>query len=499
MLKKDTKKTEIAYKFFQSKVGQIISLQEIGTATGWAESTLKTYPSKKWYLFLEKKGGKKYLVTNLINNYSLQDFIELQSQKFLSENKPKNKFSSEKSSEETQNFKDKYGITDVFLKKIEITNYHCLKDLNIDGLDKKEVYFLGENGDGKTLLLKAILCALKWNFIEFEGMKKAMDNIFVHDNSIFLKASDTEGRNFGKQDQLFAKNVFAYGVHRSQNDSQRFDYYGFMSLFDQNQVLQSPEQWLKNLYLEDIEAKQNPDLFKKPAVSLENAKSMFLDILGKNIEIEVSSKGVFFVERGTKTDFDILSEGYKIVLIWLTDLLFRLTNSQPNAKLYDQKNGFTGIVLVDEINLHLHPKWEYELPQKLRAWFPNIQFIFSTHSPITVLGASEDAVFFRLFKENGKTQITPCQALQVGNMRADQILTSDFFGLSSARPAKLKEFMQMREQILTKTEFTKEDEQKLDELETQYGALPTGESKLELKTQLLLNKILKNFEKNDTN
>ena len=60
-------------------------------------------------------------------------------------------------------------------------------------------------------------------------------------------------------------------------------------------------------------------------------------------------------------------------------------------------------MLVDEIGVYLHPKWQYTIVRKLRSWFPLVQFIFTTHSPIVIMGASKDAAFYKVYKEGGVT------------------------------------------------------------------------------------------------
>ena len=93
----------------------------------------------------------------------------------------------------------------------------------------------------------------------------------------------------------------------------------------------------------------------------------------------------------------MLSEGYKTTIIWLCDLLSRLIENQPNIKKLEE---FKAVVLVDEIDLYLHPQLKYEFVYKLRQIFKNIQFIMTTHSLNTILGASKDAIFFNVYKDD---------------------------------------------------------------------------------------------------
>ncbi|MFT6964464.1 MAG: putative ATP-binding protein involved in virulence, partial [Flammeovirgaceae bacterium] len=89
-----------------------------------------------------------------------------------------------------------------------------------------------------------------------------------------------------------------------------------------------------------------------------------------------------------------------------------------------------GIVIIDELDLHLHPKWQYELPQMLVNTFPKIQFIVSTHSVIPFLGAPENSVFLKVTrdKENG-TKVHKIEDLDIKNLTPNSILTSPIFDM----------------------------------------------------------------------
>jgi hypothetical protein len=118
-------------------------------------------------------------------------------------------------------------------------------------------------------------------------------------------------------------------------------------------------------------------------------------------------------------------------MIWLCDLLSRLIENQPYI---DNLKDFYGVVLVDEVDMFLHPKWEYTIVKRLREKLPNIQWFFTTHSPLLILGASEDAVFYKLYKENGITKISEqWKCSDIDTLLANGILTSPLFDMDSAR------------------------------------------------------------------
>ncbi|MFT6962225.1 MAG: putative ATP-binding protein involved in virulence [Flammeovirgaceae bacterium] len=309
------------------------------------------------------------------------------------------------------------------LSSFHVQNYFSLKSIKLEDLqDKREIYFLGENGDGKTLLLQSIVLALVGNNQEGEVIK------FLKDNPTDFKIEATNDKEQVHKYLVNPKtkttkhnNVFGYGINRFRSDAQEKDEAGYLSLFSSEQYLENPIQWLIHLDHKELRNEIN-------IIPLRTAKKILRDVLEENVEIEVTADQVYFTERGTKVTLQQLSDGYKSVIVWVCDLLARLSEKQPNI---DEIQDFQGIVLVDEIGAFLHPKWQLAIAGKLRNWFPKIQFIFTTHSPIVLLGASKDAVFYKVYKENGETKISE-SLNSIADLTANTILTSPLFGLESA-------------------------------------------------------------------
>ena len=327
-----------------------------------------------------------------------------------------------------------------YLDLIHIKNYFSLKNIQLDNLKNfKEVYFLGENGDGKTLLLQSIALALVWESKEINGLteeagkliswienraNKFLNITIIDSMSISYEINREEKKIIGGN---FHNYFFAYGVNRTRRNSEEFiDKTGFMTLFKDDQYLLNPIDWLK-----EVDRKEK---YGYP-ISLDTAKKLLCELLDNNVKIVVNPQNgdIFFLERETELEFDQLSDGYKSVLIWVTDLVARLAERQPHVK---ELKDFKGIVLVDEIDLYLHPKWAFSLVKKLRTWFPQIQFFFTTHNPVVILGASEEAVFYRVYKENGETKVSePYFSKDLSHLMANGILTSPLVDLESARMA----------------------------------------------------------------
>jgi predicted ATP-binding protein involved in virulence len=132
------------------------------------------------------------------------------------------------------------------------------------------------------------------------------------------------------------------------------------------------------------------------------------------------------------------------------------------------------VVLVDEIDLHMHPRWQRQIIGDLTALFPKVQFIATAHSPLIVQAASDANIV--LLRREGDHVVIENHPEVLRNWRVDQILTSELFGLKTSRPPQIEEPLKERRAILSKAKLTKADEKRLAELEQAIGALPAGET-----------------------
>jgi hypothetical protein len=170
--------------------------------------------------------------------------------------------------------------------------------------------------------------------------------------------------------------------------------------------------------------------------------------------------------------FRQLGYGYQSLATWVADFASRMVERYPESKNPLEE---PAVVLVDEIDLHLHPKWQRELMGRLTKLFPNTQFIATAHSPL-IAQAAADANLAVLRRE-GDHVVIDNDVDDIRNWRVDQILTSDLFGLDSARPPHVAKLMAKRDAILGKSKLTKADEKELKRLDAAIGELPFGETK----------------------
>ncbi|MHA7586639.1 restriction endonuclease subunit S [Vibrio harveyi] len=106
--------------------------------------------------------------------------------------------------------------------------------------------------------------------------------------------------------------------------------------------------------------------------------------------------GLFVIKGNDKINVNQLSQGEKILLSLVADISRRLSIINSSGKPNEGK----GIVLIDELELHLHPKWQQNIVRKLRETFPNIQFIITTHSPQILSTVRKDEISIINFKGN---------------------------------------------------------------------------------------------------
>ncbi len=327
-----------------------------------------------------------------------------------------------------------------YIKSISIENYFSIENIQLHDLQSnKEIYFVGENGVGKTIFLQTLLMCFRFELSNEYIIKHLLDNEQIQSKKgqkFKLSGLDSDNNQTGfeypnPKGKFTNQNVYAYGVHRNRAGAQLTDNYGYLSLFDKDVYYKTPDDWLKQILLFYYESLINPTDDPKSPLKLETAISFLKQLINidddKLVDIKVNAKIVKYFERETELSFEQLSDGFRSVLILATDLLSRLVKDQPEVTKIED---FKAIVLVDEIDLLLHPRWAYKLVKRLRVLFPNIQWFISTHSPIITLGASEDAVFYTLYKEDGKTKVSePVYGLS--GMSANSLITSPLWRLGS--------------------------------------------------------------------
>lgn len=165
--------------------------------------------------------------------------------------------------------------------------------------------------------------------------------------------------------------------------------------------------------------------------ALRAAASRFLPDC-ENLRAEVEDRPRLLIEKQGRTlDVRQLSDGERSMLALVLDLARRL--SQANPGLDDPVREGAGVVLIDEIDLHLHPQWQRQVTSLLTGTFPNCQFVATTHSP-QIIGETQPESIILLQAEDGR--IVPRRCGQAYGLDANAVLELIMGTASRAEPVR---------------------------------------------------------------
>ena len=215
----------------------------------------------------------------------------------------------------------------------------------------------------------------------------------------------------------------------------------------------------------EIRLRQNMNYRDGQLNAVREALTKFLPHI-TDIQIRrIGEQAMIAKENGREISINQLSDGAKILCASIGDLARRLAMANPMGN--DPLLG-NGIVLIDELELHLHPKWQREIIRKLPKVFPNIQFVVSTHSPQIISEVAAESLY--VLNWNKKSNQPECTkpVRSLGLNTADvlsEIMDSRI--INQEFDDKVEEVYQYIEQ-----EQWEEAERTLEDLEKQYGELP---------------------------
>ena len=166
-----------------------------------------------------------------------------------------------------------------------------------------------------------------------------------------------------------------------------------LSVFGEAVALTEALTWLQSLKFKTLEGNAEGNLLA-PILTFVNQ----VGFLPHGVHLEdVTSSGVDFVDAsGFKVPVQNLSDGYRSVLSMTFELVRQMALTYGPAGLFSEDHTRIvrpGVVIVDEIDAHLHPTWQRTIGVWFRKHFPNVQFIVSTHSPLICQAAEVGSVF----------------------------------------------------------------------------------------------------------
>jgi len=366
-----------------------------------------------------------------------------------------------------------------YIKRVSIRNFRAIQELDFEfndsgpqSGDSQPVgvswkMLLGENGAGKSSVLKAISLALTGE----DFYKERVASLRIEPGRIFCsKTRQKDGMirvELSKGDPVevqFNKKALKFSSGRMGAERIFLRGYGATRLLSERDVdavaarAQKPKD-VDNLFRADVRlgdadkwlTSLNRNQFNSAGLTLK-------DLLHLEAETPLQKKGgrVYLDAGHGPLPLDEQSDGYQSVLALATDIMAGVPGS-----LHDKQQA-SGIVLLDEIDAHLHPRWKMWIVKRLRGCFPNIQFIATTHEPLCLrgLGDNEIAVMRR-----EADRITVFEVpTSPSELRVDQLLTSELFGLSSTIDPDIDARFQEYYDLLARHDLSNVHQKRRDEL-----------------------------------
>jgi len=374
------------------------------------------------------------------------------------------------------------GRVNVIVESIEVRNFKAIEHLKtkifnqVNADDPTPVKYpwlmlLGENGVGKSTFLHALTLALAGQKY-VDSLQKTPQDILRHgcdegDVKIFL---------YGDKDPIemkFSRNnkkincsisdaltcVLAYGSTRlpplgdlvPETSSGKVH---ALNLFRHDIALADASSWIIEKYTRGKKSAEDKKLFDWVGQSikdlLELGNDAKLDV--QDGKVVISYKGKHHADR-----LEDLSDGYRSVVSLTVDIINTLLTGKTTI---DTANG---VVIIDEIGTHLHPKWRMRIVESLRNVFPLVQFIVTTHDPLCLRGMKKEEIVVLQKSRNHKIHMRT-DLPDPNTMNIEQLLGSDFFGLNNTLDPKTESQFNEYYLLLGKKTKTKSEKVSLDAL-----------------------------------
>ncbi len=355
----------------------------------------------------------------------------------------------------TSIFTSKIPIFQMKINHLHLQNFRAYKELSIDFHPNFNI-IIGGNGVGKTAILEALTISIGSFFLGIDyAENRSIQNedirIVTQDfdiNQKFPVKIDTIGEINGeviewtreltgaktKTTHVNAKNIKEIAKKMQDNirDGKPDIHLPLLVYYSTERLWKERPDTnpLKNMRLHDgyyngLKATSNNKFFvkwfekeemvllqqrketfglnvvRKAVVEcIENCKNIYFDFNRKELVLEFIDK--HHPEQTKRMPFKYLSDGVRNMLAMIADIAFRCAVLNPHFQT-EAARKTEGIVLIDELDLHLHPAWQRHVVKSLKDTFPNIQFIVTTHSPL-ILSASQDKVITINEDENGEAK-----------------------------------------------------------------------------------------------
>ena len=332
---------------------------------------------------------------------------------------------------------------------------------------KAEIHILtGENGTGKTTILEAVVELLKRETGE-DVLRKTREehwHISMTLPEIFFNDVVKKGINsllkWTNDGGIHRYAFFAYSGYRRVDFSQINGITDFANLplenaldFKKSVDPQLILQWIANTIAAKAIAESQQDFAE--AKQRENAilqlEQTVSSIIDKPVKFKLETKpfAVKVEVAGEQLDFNLLPDGLKSIMSWISDLLMRMDRVKWVDDIPVFERNF--ILFLDEIEVHMHPAWQRKILPVVQNLFPNAQIFISTHSPF-VIGSVDGAWIHKLVKPNGDSQLAAGYPMLSEDAKSVRYWLDEVFDIREQYGDQverdLKTFYQYRDEVL---------------------------------------------------
>jgi hypothetical protein len=216
----------------------------------------------------------------------------------------------------------------------------------------------------------------------------------------------------------------------------------FVTLFREDAALSESEEWLRRMYARSLDPYSTGDEIGKV---LDGVKALMGDgLLPHGMKISRITVDHVFVKdsRGVELPMRDISDGCRSIYATILDLVHGLYEVYGVEGLFEADDqgrmviSRPGVVIIDEIEAHLHPSWQRDIPEWLKVHFPKIQFLVSTHSPLIAQAADPNGLFILPLQADTDQVARPATIAEYERIRwgtAHKTILGVAFGLSTTR------------------------------------------------------------------
>lgn len=389
----------------------------------------------------------------------------------------------------------------MILRSLQVKNFRSLANvsLSFDRSQRPITLFLGENGVGKSSILKAValvtagsdaltelledvdlwirqgcdIAEIAAELVTAEGAPREVGLRFKRGQGLrdFLFDNDASLRTLDAALAHSSRSYFVAGVGASRrltrdqemssrgSRSSRFRHVRSQSvatLFDSEATLQRLESWAMGL-------------------DYREGRHVVTDVLSnllpgvEFVEIDKSRGRLLFKTPDGVLPLDQLSEGFQNVCAWIGDLAHRITTAFDD---YSAPFEARGLFLLDELELHLHPRWQRKILDFVQQRLPNFQLLATTHSPLAAQQTRENELYILTRSEASDVSVRPFEG-NASSLLLSQIVTSPAFGLETDA-SRETEVSRERYLALRDKKRTKKEEAEFQDLVQFFETRPEG-------------------------